>query len=28
MVQCEQLIAGFKTWLDNTAVDKLYGQES
>jgi hypothetical protein len=23
-----QLIAGLKTWLDNTASDKLYGQES
>lgn len=28
MVQVEQLIAGFKTWLDNTAIDKLYGGES
>jgi hypothetical protein len=28
MTECEQLIAGFKTWLDNTAIDKLYGQES
>lgn len=28
MTQVEQLIAGFKTWLDNTAIDKLYGQES
>jgi hypothetical protein len=28
MVQVEQLIAGFKTWLDNTAIDKLFGQES
>jgi len=27
-VQCEQLVTGFKTWLDNTAVDRLYGQES
>jgi hypothetical protein len=27
-VQLEQLITGFKTWLDNTAVDKLYGLES
>jgi len=26
--QCEQLIAGFKTWLDNTAIGKIYGQES
>lgn len=26
--QCEQLIAGFKTWLDNTAIGRLYGQES
>lgn len=26
--QCEQLITGFKTWLDNTMVGKLYGQES
>ena len=28
MTQTEQLIAGFKTWLDNTAIDKLFGQES
>jgi hypothetical protein len=28
MVQCEQLITGFKTWLDNTAVDKIFGGES
>lgn len=28
MTQVEQLIAGFKTWLDNTAIDKLFGQES
>lgn len=26
--QIEQLIAGFKTWLDNTAIDKLVGLES
>lgn len=26
--QCEQIIAGLKTWLDNTAIGKLYGQES
>jgi predicted Zn-dependent peptidase len=26
--QIEQLIAGFKTWLDNTMVGKLTGQES
>lgn len=26
--QCEQLIAGFKTWLDNTMIGKLFGQES
>jgi hypothetical protein len=26
--QLEQLIAGLKTWLDNTAIGKLYGQES
>jgi hypothetical protein len=26
--QCDQLIAGFKTWLDTTMVTKLYGQES
>jgi len=28
MVQVEQLVAGFKTFLDTTAVDKMYGQES
>lgn len=28
MVQVEQLIAGLKTWLDNTAIDKLFGVES
>jgi len=28
MTQVEQLVAGFKTWLDNTAIDKLFGQES
>lgn len=27
-VQCDQLIAGLKTWLDTTMVTKLYGQES
>jgi hypothetical protein len=26
--QVEQLITGFKTWLDATAIGKLYGQES
>jgi hypothetical protein len=26
--QLEQLITGFKTWLDNTMVGKLFGQES
>jgi hypothetical protein len=26
--QVEQLIAGLKTWLDNTAIDKLLGSES
>lgn len=26
--QTDQLIAGLKTWLDSTAVGKLYGQES
>lgn len=26
--QVDQLIAGFKTWLDTTASGKLYGQES
>jgi hypothetical protein len=28
MVQTEQLIAGLKTWLDNAAIDKLFGIES
>lgn len=28
MVQVEQLVAGFKTWLDNASVDKLFGRES
>lgn len=28
VTQAEQLIAGFKTWLDNTAIDKVFGQES
>jgi hypothetical protein len=28
MTQVEQLIAGVKTWLDNTAIDRLFGQES
>jgi len=28
IAQCEQLIAGFKTWLDTTVQDRLYGQES
>lgn len=28
MVQLEQQIAGFKTWLDNAAIDKLFGTES
>jgi hypothetical protein len=28
MTQTEQLITGFKAWLDTTAVDKLFGQES
>lgn len=27
-VQVDQLIAGFKTWLDTTATGRLYGQES
>lgn len=27
-VQIEQLVAGFKTWLDNTALGKLTGLES
>lgn len=26
--QVEQLITGFKTWLDSTAMGRLYGQES
>jgi len=26
--QVDQLVAGLKTWLDSTAVGKLYGQES
>lgn len=26
--QTDQLIAGLKTWLDSTAVGKIYGQES
>jgi len=26
--QIEQLVTGFKTWLDTTMVDKLIGQES
>lgn len=26
--QVDQLITGFKTWLDSTAVGKLYGSES
>jgi hypothetical protein len=26
--QVEQLIAGLKTWLDNTAIDKMIGSES
>jgi hypothetical protein len=26
--QVEQLITGFKTWLDATSIGKLYGQES
>jgi hypothetical protein len=26
--QVEQLITGFKAWLDATAIGKLYGQES
>jgi hypothetical protein len=26
--QIEQLIAGLKTWLDNTAIDKMIGSES
>lgn len=26
--QTEQLIAGLKTWLDTTAIGKLFGQES
>lgn len=27
-VEVEQLVTGFKTWLDNTAVDRLFGNES
>lgn len=26
--QVEQLVTGLKTWLDTTAIGKLYGQES
>jgi hypothetical protein len=26
--QVDQLITGFKTWLDSTAIGKLFGQES
>lgn len=26
--QVDQLVAGFKTWLDTTMVGKLYGQET
>lgn len=26
--EVEQLIAGLKTWLDNTAIGKLFGRES
>jgi len=26
--QCEQIAAGLKTWLDNTAIGKLFGRES
>jgi hypothetical protein len=26
--QVDQLIAGFKTWLDSTTIGKLFGQES
>ena len=26
--QIDQMIAGFKTWLDTTMVGKLYGRES
>jgi hypothetical protein len=26
--QTDQLITGFKTWLDSTCIGKLYGQES
>lgn len=26
--EVEQLVAGLKTWLDNTAIGKLYGKES
>lgn len=28
VTQVEQLIAGFKTWLETTAIGRLYGQES
>lgn len=28
VTQVDQLIAGFKTWLDTTASGRLYGQES
>lgn len=28
VTQVEQLITGFKTWLDSTAIGKLFGQES
>jgi len=28
LAQCEQLVAGLKTWLDTTAIGKLYGRES
>jgi hypothetical protein len=26
--QCDQLITGLKSWLDSTAIGKLFGQES
>jgi hypothetical protein len=26
--QCEQIAAGLKTWLDNTAIGRLFGRES
>jgi len=26
--QCDQLITGLKSWLDSTAIGKLYGKES